>query len=472
MRQLSGSDAMFLYQETRRQHQHTMKIVVLDPGTAPHAPDFATFKESFAKGVLTVPVFHWKLVRSPLRLSHPFWFWQARLDLDYHIRRIAAPSPGRTRELCEVISEVASIGLERDRPLWQMWWVEGLEGGRIALVVKLHHAVADGVSSAQILLDSCSESPDAQPAPAVPPPFPDEVPSRSLLLGLGIAAQIKLMLRLPRFLGMIAQGAWVKLQRRVQGRPGLTPPFQCDALRFNQRLTPQRWYANVSVQLREMQRVRKLLGGSLNDVFAALVSGALRDYLRSTGEMPGSSLTATMPVSIRTPEEQRTYGNRTSTWGVTLATHVEDPVERFLSIMASTRAARDEREAKHPEFYATMQDYWALHNLFANRLGRWVHRLTGRPGYNLILSNVRGPGRPMYAGGMRISSLMSMGPLIHNTGLNVTGWSYDGVMSVGLVACREQVPDLWDLAERIPAALQELLLAAEKHAAREEGGRA
>jgi WS/DGAT/MGAT family acyltransferase len=459
---------MFLYQESRTQHQHTLKILIIDPAGAHWPLDFQTYKQGFVHGIATVPVFHWKLVKSPLNLSHPFWFWQADLDLDYHIRRMRVPDPGGERELCEVISEIASTGLERDRPLWQTWWVEGLAGGRVAIVIKLHHALADGLSSAQILLDSCKASPEPQALPVLPPPFPDERPSRALLTGLALGSQIRLLGRLPRFLGMVAQALWIGRRRKAQGRAGLTPPFQCRATRFNQRLTPQRWYASVTLPLSRMKRVKELLGGTLNDVYVAVCSGAIRSYLKSHDEMPGQSLTASLPVSIRGPHEKRTYGNRTSTWSISLATDVEDPIERYGAIVRSNRAARDEREAKDPEFYATLQEYWRLNNLFTNRLARWMHRMTGRPSYNLILSNVPGPRERLYVNGAEVVGLKSMGPLLHNMGLNLTGWSYQDQMDVGIVACREHIPDIWELAERLPEALQELVLDAEKFATEQE----
>lgn len=461
MRKLSGADAHFLSEETRTQHSHTIKVQIVDPSTA-HTPlDFAAFKLGFQEGLSVIPPFQWRLVSMPFKIALPRWYYDPNLDLDYHLRRAAVPSPGGEREFAEVISEIASTGLERDRPLWQVWFVEGLQHGYVAYVTKLHHAVADGTSSAQILLDAFQETQEASVRrPPHESPVPEPIPPRWRLFFEGLLELLALIGGLPR-LAWRGLRAWRIRRRRLrEGADRSAPPFSGPATRFNRTLTPHRWFANVDVSLADMRLVKDAFGGTLNDVFVAVCAGGIRRYLELHGELPRRSLTAIVPVSIRKPEEMRTYGNRLANWHVSLATEIADPVERLRAIQRSTRAARESLAAGDPELLQDFMSYWWLYDLVVNKLTRLVRRVTGRPTFNVILSNVRGPTKPMYVEGSRLVALRSMGPIVNDLGLNVTAWSYVDTMSIGVVACREHVPDIWTLAEQFAPALAEL-----KHAA-------
>lgn len=470
MRQLAGADAQFLYSETRTQHYHTIKVMVVDPTKSRAALDFDSFKAQFGRDSAIVPVFHWRMVPAPLGLAHPSWSWQRELDLDYHIRRAAVPSPGGNREFCEVVSEIASTGLERDRPLFQIWWVEGLEGGRLAYVTKLHHAVADGSSSAQLLIDATQEEPDGEVAvPALRGEGPEPLPAYRQRLAAALRYDWELARGLPRFLGRLLRFVAIGTGRAMAGKGRPAGPFQAPMTRFNQKLTPHRWFANVDVSLDDLKRVGRGFGCTINDVFVAISAGAIRRYLELRDELPEESLTATIPVSIRTPEQQRTYGNRLSSWFVAIATDVEDPVERLRVIARNTRAARESWEAKDPELQHDAMEYGWLYRGWQRVTTLLARRFSGRPAYSAILSNVRGPDRPVFSNAAPVVALRSMGPLSEDLGLNITGWSYAGTMSIGVVACREHVPDIWELADRLPEALHELVRAADKQESSDPG---
>lgn len=463
MKRLHGADGFHLYLETRTEHHHTIKVVVVDPSTAHDRLDLQNTRNALDQGLAYVPPLHWQLVPMPLRISHPLWAYRRDLDLDYHLRRAAVPAPGGRREFAEVVSEIASTGLERDRPLWQLWIVEGLAGGRIAYVMKVHHALADGVSSARILMDGLQSSPDASP-PDVPHPFEadEPIPPPHRVLSIGLRDALRISLAVPGLLFRLVRLGFITLGRRLRRMPRAVKLFAAPATRLNRKLTPHRWFATVDLPLEDLKRVKNLLGGSLNDVYVAVCAGAIRGYLESRGELPKRPLVASIPVSTRKPEEIRAYGNRVSTWLVSLATHCADPLERYEAVRASLSAARATHETGDPDLIPDFMEAWWLYQLVMGMAQRVLEWITGRPGMHVIVSNVRGPESPLYLNGAALVGLQSMGPLIDGVGLNFTGWSYLDTLHLGIVACREHVPDLWDLADAIPGELAELLAAAEK----------
>jgi WS/DGAT/MGAT family acyltransferase len=351
--------------------------------------------------------------------------------------------------------------------LWQVWFVEGLANGQIAYVAKVHHALADGVASARLLLQAFTESPDLT---IVPPPdalTSEREPSRATLLLLGLGSTLRLLAHLPALLVDTLRSGWRMWQRRRQpGAQGAARPFSGPNTQFNHPLTPHRWLAYETVPLDEIKRVKDATSCTVNDVFLALVSGALRRYLGAHGRLPRRTLTASVPVSTRTDDDTRAWGNRLTTWYVELATNIADPVERLRTIHRNTRAARDALEDVR-DLQHEWVEYWPLFKAFVFGLPRLVAPIFGgRPSYNVIVSNVAGPKRPLYRHGARLVHLVSMGPLVEGLGLNFTGWSYVDEMTIAVMGCREHVPDVWELAKGVRASLDELLEATERSTAR------
>ncbi|MFN8628631.1 MAG: wax ester/triacylglycerol synthase family O-acyltransferase [Candidatus Binatia bacterium] len=463
MKRMAGADAQHLYRETRVQHDHTIKIAILDPSTSHVDLSFAATRERVGEILPRIPPFRWRLVKVPFGLCHPLWADDPKLDLNYHVRRAAVPSPGGVQEFCEVVSTVASVPLERDRPLWQLWVVEGLEQGHFAYVIKMHHALADGTSSAQILVDLLSQSPEPTDlASKIGPLVADVIPPSTHLIVDGIGDVVRMTMRFPALVRRSMAVLKIGAARKKAGAPQPTPLFSGPPTRYNNKFTPHRTYANVTVALDDMRLVKEAFGVSLNDVLLAMTGGAVRGYLEGHRELPPASLTASVPVSIRKPEELRTYGNRLAMWYVSLATDYADPVERLRAVARSTRAAREDLDSKDRELLHDWMEYWWLFKLFYG-LQALAILLLRRPSLNVIVSNVRGPSVPLYSGGARVLGIMSMGPLFNDVGLNVTAWSYLDQMSIGIVACHEHVPDIWDLADRFPTELQRLVAAAANH---------
>jgi WS/DGAT/MGAT family acyltransferase len=456
MQRLTGSDAQHLYGETWTQHGHTCKIAVVDVAHDPDGYTFERVKEALADRAHVLPPFRWRLVPVPGGAFHPLWADVGDLPLDSQVRSARVPAPGGRRELCEVVSRIASEPLDRNKPLWELWVVEGMADGRVGFVTKMHHAIADGVASAQLLLDAMHEHPEEEIEPPEVPLRADAIPTKGVILWDALVDLFRLLPRFPDVLRRTVAAAVVATRRRTSPGPKPVRPFTGPMMRFNRPLTPNRIYACTTLPLADVRAVKDELGCTLNDVVLAMAGGALRSWLTETGELPKSALTAAVPVSVRRPEEQRVWGNRVRNMFTTLATDEPDPLARVRRIHDATTAAKAVHAETDPRLQYDWWEFYPLWKAYVSWTRGLVQRITGRPSYNLIISNVRGPGSPLFVEGFPLEELHSMGPLANELGLNITMWSYCDQLSFGAVACPEHVPDLWDLVDRLPEALAEL----------------
>jgi WS/DGAT/MGAT family acyltransferase len=459
MRKLAGADSLFIFNENAARHQHTLKIAIVDPAGADAPVTYDALRQQMREALPLLEPFRWRLVRVPFDIAHPYWVGVGDVDLDYHVQHAAVPAPGGPRELAGVISAIASVGLERDRPLWQVWFVDGLVTGHVAYVTKVHHALADGLSSARLLAEIAAEQDDATPMPESSELHGERVPGRVEMFGRGLRDFLRLLLALPVLLVRTWRYSRALRSRTRSGRPRASKPFRGPHTRFDAPLTPNRWFAYEVFALADLKAVARACDVSVNDVVLAVVSGALRRYLARHNELPAASLTAAIPVSVRKPEEERAWGNRIASWYVALATDVVDPVERLHAIARGTRAARSELDATDPELQHRWAEYWRLFRLATFVFPRMVRPFVKRPSYNVIVSTVPGPRRPLYRHGARLVHMISMGPLIEGMGINFTGWSYAEEMTIAVMSCREHAPDLWDVTGDLRASLDELLAA-------------
>ncbi|MEY2566864.1 MAG: diacylglycerol O-acyltransferase / wax synthase [Actinomycetota bacterium] len=465
MQRLTGFDAGFLYMETPTLHMHTLKISVLDPSGVPGGYTFERFKEVLGERLHLLPPFRRRMVDVPLGLHHPVWIEDPDFDLDYHVRRVQAPAPGRLEDLSAVCSDIASRQLDRRHPLWEISVVEGLEDGHIGFVAKIHHSAADGIAAAEMLANVLDADPDAGPPPRPATPWrPDRVPSQwELLLG-ALAAILRNIVALPRLLQRTVQGFTRVRAHRKQADVQPPLPLTAPKLSFNGSLTPHRMFVMTAMPLDDFKEVKKAVDGvTLNDVFLAVCAGALRRYLERTGQLPEKALVAGVPVSVRTGEPTDDYiANSVSNMFTALHVEMEDPMERLRATAAVTKEAK----AVHKALGADMLMDWS--ELTPPRpFAGWMKlysklRLADRhrPPINLVVSNVPGPREPLYIAGARILDIFSMGPILESIGLNITVWSYLDEMNVGMVSCPELMPDLWDLTADLHDALAELRKAA------------
>ncbi len=460
VRRLSGADSLFVFNETPTSHQHTLKIAVVDPTHANVPVTADALRDQIREAVALLEPLRWRLVRAPFDLGHPWWVETADLDLDYHVRQVRVSSPGGDRELAACVSEIAGVGLDRNRPLWQVWFVDGLANGEVAYVAKIHHALADGVTSGMLLAEVFSDLPTAT-TQASDLPRGEPMPGRATLSRLALIEVAQMLARLPGLLVRTLRVAFRMRTRRRVGSPRPAKAFSGPHTPFDAPLTANRTFAFATFRLADLKRVGRAFDATVTEVIAALASGALRRYLEEHSAVPDAPLSAAIPVSVRSESEARDWGNRVATLFVALATDVADPAERLVAIRRNFRAARAELEATDPRLQHAWSEYWRIFRLVTFAMPRVVRALVHRPSYNVIISTVRGPDTPRFRHGARLARMISMGPLIEGIGVNFTAWSYSGSVAIAAMACPEAVADIWALTDGLRGELDSLMLAAE-----------
>ncbi|WP_020657901.1 WS/DGAT/MGAT family O-acyltransferase [Amycolatopsis benzoatilytica] len=462
MQRLSGLDASFLYLETSSQLLHVCALMTLDGSAMPGGYSFPEFKRRLAERVAVIPAFRRKLHNPLWNLHHPVWVEDEDFDLDNHVHRVGLPSPGDDRELAELCAHIAGQQLDRTRPLWQFYVIEGLADGQLAVLLKMHHASVDGVGGASLIGYLAGLEPDA-PLPELPEGerHNNGLPTRVRLLRESAES---LMQRpreiaglLPELIGLAPR--W--LGRTLRGK-GMPVPFTAPRTSLNGTITGHRSVAFAQLDLDVVKQIKNAFGVTVNDVVLALVSGALRRFLLDRGELPAEPLVATVPVSVHERSERDFGSNRVSAFFASLPTHLSDPAARVFFLAETNRRAKEH----HYDIDADMLADWAQFSP-ATVFGLGVRaysalRLAERHPvvHNLIISNVPGPPVPLYLLGARITGIYPLGPVFHGAGLNVTVLSYDGTVGVGLLGAKELAKDLWPLADALPEALEELSKAA------------
>lgn len=458
MERLSGMDATFLYLETECAHMHVAMVGIYDVSTMRDGYSFERLRDHIAERLHVVPPFRRRLVEVPFQFHHPVWVDDPDFHLDNHVRRITAPAPGGRRELGEVASQIASVPLDRSRPLWEAWVIEGLKHDRVGFVVKVHHAAIDGASGAEIMTALYDLTPDA------PPVEPEELPTERVpndveLLTYAAASKMRRARATVPLLGRTL-GSLSTLVRSVMD--GASPhggvPLTAPRTPFNRSIGPRRAVSFARVPLAETKAIKEALGVKVNDVVLGLCAGTLRRYLESHDALPDEPLVAVCPVSVRIDDERGTGGNKVSAMFAELATQIDDPGERLRAICRSTTGAKEDHNAIGAR---TLTDWaeWAAPRTFglASRLYSSMSLADShRPIHNLVISNVPGPPFPLYLAGAELVAAYPMGPIIDGAGLNITVLSYRNHIDIGFLADADLVPDIWDLAELVQPAFDEL----------------
>jgi WS/DGAT/MGAT family acyltransferase len=455
---MAGVDAGFLYMETPAMHMHTLKVALIEP---PADFDLALLATELLARLHLLPPLQRRVLPVPLQLNHPLWIADREIDPARHIVAHRVPAPGTMTELETLIGEIAGSPLARDVPLWELHVCQGLADGRVAVVAKLHHALADG-SAANALLGNVTDRPGGPPErhESVPAVELEATPSKGRLVVDAVRDAIRQLADLPPLLWhtLTALVRLVKYKRHA-AVPVPRPIIDTPRASFNGALTPRRSFATCTVPLADIKRVRQEYGVSVNDVVLALVAGALRDWFAARGERPARPLMAAVPVATDDPDAApRLVGNNVSNLFTTLATDVPDPVERLHTISRVTAEAKviqrmlgssmltDWVQFTPPgPFSATMRLYSRLH-LAAHH----------PPPINVVVSNVAGPRSAVTIAGAQLSDLFSVGPILEGIGLNVTAWSYLDRMNFSLLACPDLLPDLAPIVDGLHRALDEL----------------
>jgi len=458
MQRLSGQDAFFLYRETRTVLQHTLKVAIYEPPAAPQSYD--EIKAGLARHLHLIPPLRRRLIPIPLGLHHPVWIEDPDFELDFHVRRVGVPAPGSPRELDEMISEIASHALDRSRPLWELWLLEGLAGGRQAAVLKIHHALADGIASAALMARTAARSAAESPPPPERPWQPERVPSGWRLVQGALTAWLRLLASLPALLAKTARGLRRLVAARRAAKVHAPLAWDTPATPFNTSLSRRRVFATTSFALEDCRRIKQAFGVTLNDVILALCAGSLRRWLAARGELPRRPLIASIPVAgDEEGQAPRLYGNRVAYFQTALHLEIADPVERMLATREVTQEAKRELEIMGRETVADWMEYLpAVPYTLLKRLQSSLRLADVVPSpSNLVVSNVSGPRERIYWNGVQLAEFYSVGPLSEGIGLNLTVWSYCDRMYCALLACRDQVSDPHAITQGLHEELRELL---------------
>ena len=461
---MEGVDAGYLYLETPTMHMHTLKIALVEPAPregAPFDPTYVT--EVVLERLKDLPAFGRRVLRVPFGLNHPLWIADRPIDPTRHVHVHRVPAPGGMVGLEALIGEIAGRPLDQSRPLWEVHVTEpteSLDGGtRVAVVAKMHHALADG-GAANALLGVVTDAVREEigvPAPQVLEPTPSRLSQVRMAL-LDLLGQV---LSLPALLLTTGRGiARVLALRRRSSVSVPRPVLDAPRTPFNAALTPRRTFATASLPLDEVRAVARAQGVTVNDVVLALVSGTLREWLDERGVRPATSLLAGVPVGTDAPglSPQRLGGNRVSNLFTTLATDVDDPTERLQLISATTRESKLVQQALGPDLLREWVEFTPPVPMSLAMRGYSRGRVASlhRPPFNVVVSNVRGPAHVVTVAGARLVDLFSVGPILEGIGLNVTAWSYDGRLNFSLLGCPDLVADLRPIAQGLAPALESL----------------
>jgi WS/DGAT/MGAT family acyltransferase len=472
-KRLSPSDTMFLYGESREQMMHVAGMLPFTPAPDSSPEHLRELMNELRAGAPVQPPWNLKL-RTPDRLWNPLQSWvpEADVDLEYHVRRSALPTPGDERELGILVSRLHGHHVDFHRPPWEMHLIEGLERGRFAWYLKIHHALVDGYTAMQTLINALSPDPDERDRPlffAIPPkprvvrPAATAEPGAAGAPGepSGDAAGPR-GINYPELLAAVREqyGASKTVMRALMnvvqssraGDHELVSPLEAPKCLLNARISKSRRFATQSLPIDRLRVLAKAANGTLNDVVLALSGGSLRTYLLEQNALPTAPLVAMLPVSVRAKDETG-GGNALGALLATLATDIDDPAERFARIVASTTRAKQQLQGMSK---AAIMQYSAL--LTAPSMLQMIPSTAGhlRPTFNVVISNVPGPERALYFRGARLESAYPMSIPVHGQALNITCNSYAGLVCFGFTGCRDSVPHLQRLAVHCGEALTDL----------------
>ena len=456
---LSMLDALFLDLEDRTSHMHVGAVAIFEGPPPPYRDLLALIGARLE----SVPRYRQRVQFVPFRQGRPVWVDESQFDLEYHVRHTALPAPGGDGELKKLVGRLLSQQLDRDKPLWEMWLVEGLGEaggaaaggpGRFAIVSKTHHCMLDGVSGVDLATILMDTEPSSTPPAAGAEWTPRKAPSTAQLVMDGMREQLSHPLRVARE-ALDANSDASKLLREMAAgiKPllglasmGMAPPSP-----LNVPIGPHRRFEMVDVELAQVKEVRAGLGGTVNDVILAVVAGALRSWLLGRGERLGPDLRVLVPVSVRAQEARGTYGNQVSAVFCPLPVGEQNPIERLRKIRDSMRAVKEGGQAVGAQALTRLGDF-APPTLMAQaaRL-QSVTRM-----FNLVVTNVPGPQFPLYLLGKKLARCYPQVPLAAQQAVGIALLSYDGKIGIGVLGDADAARDLTALAGELVTALAEL----------------
>jgi len=482
VRQLTSLDAQFLAIEDACNFSHISGLAILDPSTAPGGSfDLVDLQNLILERLHLLPPFRWRLAEVPFGIDHPWWVDDADFDIEFHVRELALPRPGNHEQLTAQVERIVDRPLDRSRPLWELYLVQGLQKGRVAVLSKIHHSVVDGVSGAEImgtLFDLEASGRKITPEPKMS--GGERIPSPLELLGRGIMAAprkvVKAAITAPYILPNIADVPTLRAlpgvstigrisdrarrvtsngDGRVLDRQKVTAPRTM----LNGPVSAHRRVSFGSIPLADVKTVKDAFGTKVNDVVVALSAAAIREFLVQHNDLPKDPLVAMIPISVRTQEQIGTYGNQISMMIAPIPTDEANPVKRLLRSQAEMSIAKDLHGAL-PANLMTDANNFIPPAVFA-RAARAITSVGAsarfRPHFNVTISNVPGPPIPLYLGGAKLEANYPISVVTDGVGLNITVLSYEDHLDFGIVGDRELAPDLDLIIDTIRKDLKDLV---------------
>jgi WS/DGAT/MGAT family acyltransferase len=451
---LTGLDASFLHLEDAASHMHVAGVMIFEGSPPPYEDLLAAIERRLG----LVPRYRQRLAFVPFAQGRPKWVDDPHLNLRYHVRSTALPAPGSERQLKELAGRVFAQQLDRDKPLWEIWLVDGLEGDRFAMLSKTHHALVDGISGVDIM----SVLFDTSPEPAAPPDtgerwLPRPLPSRAQLLGEAlveratvpteIVRSVRAVLRGPRLVAEGLRDAAVGVGAMAWAGLNPAPPSP-----YNKSIGPHRRFTWVRVNLADIKAIKNELGGTVNDVVLATVAGALGKHLRRRGQnTDGIELKAMVPVSVRADVERGALGNRVAAMMAPLPVWCQDPVARLDIVREELKGLKSGGQAVGAQVLTNLSGFAP-----ATVMGQASSLMARQRFFNVVVTNVPGPQVPLYLAGKRLVDTFPMVPLAKNQALGIALLSYDGRINFGLVGDWDLMWDMDDFAEDVRDSLAEL----------------
>lgn len=447
MQALSPTDSAFLWMETRNQPMHVAGLNIYTPprGAGPHF--VGKLLADWGRHLSALPPFNQRPV---LRMG--LWYWEEdkEFELDYHLRHLALPHPGRIRELLAMISRLHGNLLDRNRPLWEAYVIEGLPQGRFAIYTKIHHALVDGVTGARIMAESLARTAEEDKPPVWAQAYSRHPTVRREAPAQGLIQQLASAARAGRdILPGVASGLW-DIVRTGEPDSVNALPFHAPPTPFNVEISGSRRFAAQSYSLARLKRIGEAAGATVNDVTLAICAGALRKYLEVQKALPRKPLIAMVPVSLH--GETEAGGNQVSLLLANLATHLRDPLKRLQRIVQSTTQAKQRLKAM-PRLQKMAHGITSISPMGA---GMVMGTSKQRPGFNVVISNVPGPRYTLYLNGARLDEVYPVSIPTHYLALNITISGYGDNLGFGYIACRRSVPALQRMLDYTDESILEL----------------
>lgn len=471
MQQTSGLDAVFLFMETSSAPMHIASVGIFDPSTAPDGiVRFKRIIQTAMERAHLAPYLRQRLVEVPFNADFPYWIRDESFDPEFHIRHVALPKPGDWRQLCIQVARLHARSLDRSRPLWELYVIEGLDNvagvppGSFALFTKIHHAAIDGATSQAVASAMVDPTPEIRQVEGAADWRADEPPTPFELTAMAIENNMSRPLRYMEFLQK-SMPTWTKaIEAASTG--ALKPPPTVPRTRFNKVVSPHRVFEGVTFSLDSIKAIKNDVGGTVNDVVLAICAGALRKYLLEKDELPKESLVSMCPVNVRDPSAASKGGNQVISMSVPLHTDVADAGKRLQAICKAARDAKEYTNAIGAKSMMEMADFIPMD---LGILGSRVAAEQGlanfnTPTFNTVITNVPGSPFPFYSNGARHVRGWGLGPVVDGNGLFHSVGSYCGELNIGVTSCRTMMPDPAHYAELLKESFEDLERAIEKKA--------